>query len=670
MVEGTPADSSTITSDNLSQRLQQAQQAFVDKDTSVRPQDDMYRHVNGKWLDSFVMPADKTRFGTIIALRDKVDEDLDAIMQTLLSQDDLNPKQQQIVDLYQSYLDTARIEQLGLTPIAPMLEAIDKIESREALVAQMAYLHWLGVKMPIGIGVGTDTKVLDAHALYISQSGLGLPDKEYYLKADEKFGVYQEKYRAYIETLFKEAKLPYQGVAEMLYGLEQSLAKAHVDKATLRDSEARYNKMSIEQLMAESGQHFNWRDFLAASHLGAAKEAIVSSPDYLKTFDALFASTSIDRWKDYLRFRVLNHYASYLPEPIAQAKFDFYGKTLSGLEAQEPREKRALRLIDGMIGESMGELYVAKHFPPEAKEHLVKMLGFVKQAFEEAIASNSWMDPTTKAKALEKLQTMGLKVGYPDIFEDYSGIVIEPDNLVQNLINAGAYESRRNAQKLHQKVDKNEWGMLPHTVNAYNRPSQNEICFPAGILQAPLFSLEQSDAQNYGAIVAIIGHEISHGFDDQGRKYDKDGQLADWWTAEDAKAFEERTAKLVEQYNGYEPIPGACVNGSLTLGENIADLTGLRMALRAYELAYPEQQEQMPDGLTPCQTLFMSWGSSWKSKHREDALQATLLTDPHSPGEYRCNGILSNLEPFYEAFDVKPGDGMYLEDAKRTKLWF
>lgn len=675
MVNGNAALKEELTSDNLSQKLQSAQQAleqpnaFEHRDTSVRPQDDMYRHVNGKWLDTIEIPADKTSYGTFVELKDKVDDDLDVIMKALLSSSDLDPDAKQIVDLHRSFMDTDSIEKKGLEPIEPLLKAIDQIESRESLIAQMAYLHWIGIQLPIGIGVGTDSKVLDAHALYASQSGLGLPDRDYYLKEDEKFAAYQQGYRDYITKLFKLAGIKSPSIADSLYAIESEIAKNQVDKVTLRDREASYNKISVEELMSQSGQHFNWRDFLKLSHLESATEVITPTPSYLSAFDKMFDAVSIDDWKLYLKFKTLNHFASYLPEEISQAKFDFYGRTLSGVEVRQPREKRALRMIDSTLGESMGKLYVAKHFPPEAKEHLLRMLGFVKLAFKEGLEQNTWMDASTKAKALEKLDAMGLKVGYPDEFEDYSAIVIEPENLIQNVINAAAFESRRNSDKLHQRVDKNEWAMLPHEVNAYNMPSQNEICFPAGILQAPFFSLENTDAQNYGAIASIIGHEISHGFDDQGRKYDAHGQLSNWWTKQDAQAFEQRTAKLVAQYDGYEPIEGTCVNGRLTLGENIADLTGLRMALRAYQLAHPKQDEPMPEGLTPSQSLFMSWGTSWRTKMREDALQAKLLTDPHSPGEYRCNGILSNLQPFYEAFDVKPEDGMFLDEAKRTKLW-
>lgn len=641
--------------------------AYMDKNT--RPQDDFYQHLNGKWLDEFTIPADKSRYGAFVELRDKVDDDLHAIMADLLQDTTLSAKAQQIKDVYQSYLDTDTINALGIEPLKPWLELIANVKTHDQLAQVMGRLSWIGVSPPVDIAVYPDAKVYDAHAVYTGQAGLGMPDRDYYLKDEAKFLEFQNAYKQYIDDIMVLAGFDANS-ANTVYPMELSMAKEHWDRVRLRDPNATYNKMTITELERQYGQNFKWQTFLDEVGVGQATEIVVESPSYFEAFDKLLTQYSVEDWQTYLRFHLINRFASFLSSDYEDLKFAFYGKTLSGIEEQEPRTKRALQAVNNVVGESLGELYVAEHFPPEAKQALLHMLGFVKDSYREHIKSNTWMQDETKAKALEKLDAMGLKIGYPEVFKDYSSIETQADTLVQNFINGTIFHHQYAVQKLGEPVDRKEWHMLPHVVNAYYNPLENEIVFPAAILQPPFFDYNRTDAENYGAAAAVIGHEISHGFDDQGRQFDAKGQLNDWWTEQDSKAFEARTQQLITQYDEYEPIEGAYVNGKLTLGENIADLTGLYMAHYAYHLEHNSQPEVMPGPYSADQMLFMSWARVWRVKHREQALREQLISDPHAPGHFRCNGVLSNLAAFYQTYNVQEGDAMYIPESKRVKLWF
>ncbi len=657
----------------ISPELSEALQGLKDKQDThfhygdgVAPWDDFYRFVNGAWLDTFEIPDDKAIYGAFHGLRDKTSADLIALIQTLNEQGPSNADEQKIMALYQSYMDTDKVEALGLSPIEPMLNHIQSIDSIEALVYQMANLHAAGVKLPFAIYVSPDVKAEDEYALHITQSGLGLPEKQYYLKDDEKHQEYRQEYRAYITRLLEKAGLD-PTKADMIIELETKMAQAHWERERLRDANARYNKLSMEQLC--EGKHFPWQQFFEESGCYDLEHVIVGQVDYLQAFDDLFQSTSLEDWKAYMAFRTVNQFASYLPNDLASEKFNFYRGVLSGIKEPEPRGKRAMDFLDGTVGESLGKVYVAHHFPEEAKIKMIAMIDNIKQVFATSIENNTWMSDTTKAQALEKLAKMTIKLGYPDQWENIDDLEFSDDDLFGNVMAVSFHESLKAIDKIGKPVNKEEWHMNPQTVNAYFNPTTNEICFPAAILQPPFFDKDAIDALNYGAIGAVIGHEISHAFDDQGSHYNAEGKLVDWWTQDDLKEFQKRVEALALEYDAYEPLEGVHVNGHLTLGENIADLTGLTMAVRAYKMSHPQDSEPGVDGFTPTQSIFLSFSNVWRNKAREDAIRSRVATDPHAPGEFRANGTLRNVDAFHEAFETKEGDDMYKPEEKRIKLW-
>lgn len=662
-------------SEELVKRLKSVQDQFTLEnllthvDASEKPQEDFFRYMNGTWLNEFPIPEDKSSYGTFMEMRDKTLEQTKACLNHLLSSDKLDAEGQKIVDLYQSYMDTQTLNRLGIKPIEPFLDKIAKVDSIESLATLMADLHWIGVQLPFSVGVSIDSKQEDAYTLIVGQSGLGMPGRDYYLSDEGKYPHYREAYQHYVQSIFQViGKDEYD--AKSMIALETQIAQIQWPKAQCRDPQKTYNLYELGSMPQTVGDQFPWQTFFEASQCHDVKTCVVRQPDFLKEFDKLFAQTPLNVWKDYLAYKCISHFAPYLSENLSQLNFDFYSYTLQGIAQSTPRDEKALKLIDQVLGEAMGRQYVQRYFPESSKQRLLTMIELVKEAFAEGIEHNTWMNSSTKEKALEKLEAMRIKIGYPEKWLSYDAITIQPDTLIDNLISASSVESVREMEKLTQKVNKDEWLMLPHTVNAYNLPVQNEICFPAGILQAPFFDPKASDAQNFGAIGAIIGHEISHGFDDQGRKYDAKGQLTDWWTSDDANAFEQRVEGLVNQYNAFEPIEGAHVDGRLTLGENIADLTGLTMAYQAYKKLHKQDKEKFEGDVDPKKVLFMSWGSAWRSCEREDALRTKLATDPHSPGQYRCNAVLSHLPSFYKKFGVQEGDAMYLPEEKRVGLWF
>jgi putative endopeptidase len=640
-------------------------------DRGVRPQDDFFRYVNGSWLKSVRIPEDRSRYGAFEELAERTDQALLAIIEEATAARRAEPgsDEQKVGDLYRSFMDTARVEALGVEPLRPELRRIQALGSRKELPAHFARLRRMGVGLPFGFYVGQDAKQSDRYIAYLSQSGLGLPDRDYYLKQDDKFEQARQAYLRYAETMLRLAghRNPAEAARQIL-ALETALAERHWERARSRDREATYNLFSVEQLAREH-PNLGWRTFLDAADAEQTPGVVVRQPDYLRALDQLIATTPLDTWKAYLTLSLLDTYAGQLSRPFADARFDFSGRALQGLEEQRPRWKRGVDQVEAVLGMPLGRMYVRRHFRPEAKARMERLVDNLRVAFREGIDGLEWMGPETRAQAKDKLAKFTVKIGYPDRWPDYSGLEVRADDLVGNVMRSRAFEYGRMVGRLGQPIDREEWGMTPQTVNAYYSPSKNEIVFPAAILQPPFFDVEADDAVNYGAIGGVIGHEISHGFDDQGRRSDGEGNLRDWWTETDARAFEQRADMLVEQYAGYEPVEGLPINGRLTLGENIGDLSGLAVAYQAYRRSLDGAEAPIIGGFTGDQRFFMGWAQIWRNLYREEALRQRLLTDSHSPGEYRVNGVLVNLPEFYAAFGVEPGDRMYLAPEKRVKIW-
>jgi predicted metalloendopeptidase len=640
-------------------------------DRSVRPQDDFYRYANGTWLKTVQIPEDRSRYGAFDELREKSTEALHVLLEEAASSParKAGSDLQKVGDYYLSYMDTARIEKLGLSPLRPELKRIAAVKNASELPELFAHLRRIGVGTPFSFGVGQDAKQADRYIASVSQGGLGLPDRDYYLQEGEKFKATREAYARYIETLFRLAgeKDP-AGAAKGIVALETSLAKSHWDRARSRDREATYNLKTVAEL-GQLTPHFSWSRFLKAAGAEATPGVVVRQPDYLEALDRQLQEVPLAVWKQYLTFKVLDGYASNLNRAFADARFAFRGRVLQGLEEEGARWKRGVAVTEGALGEVLGRLYVERNFKPESRARMQQLVGNLLSAFRKGIDELEWMSPETKAEAQQKLAKFTVKIGYPDKWRDYSALVVKAGDLVGNEMRASEFSYQRMVGRLGQPVDRSEWGMTPQTVNAYYSSTMNEIVFPAAILQPPFFDPKSDDAVNYGAIGAVIGHEISHGFDDQGRRSDGDGNLRDWWTAADAKAFEAKTTMLGAQYDSFSPLPGMHVNGKLTMGENIGDLSGLAVAYKAYRIALGGKEAPVIEGFTGDQRFFLGWAQIWRGVSREEALRQQLLTDPHSPGEYRVNGVLRNLPEFYAAFGVKEGDGMYLAPEQRVKIW-
>ncbi len=640
-------------------------------DTSVRPQDDFYHYVDGTWLKETKIPADKSAYGSFSALYDESEKQMKEIIEEAANKPDkkAGSEEQKVGDFYLSYMDSAKIEELGLKPIEADLQKIKDVKNKRDLVDLMAYLQTMSIQRPFGFFVNQDQKKSDEYIGYLSQSGLGLPDRDYYLKDSEKFKNIRQKYTEYIEKLFTFAGIDNGAKkANRILDIETEIAKKHWTRVQNRDRDKTYNKYTISELK-KLAPAFNWAKYLKKADVKNADAVVVRQPDYFKAFNSIFRLVSTNDWKTYYTYKLLSNYASNLPTDFVNAQFDFYGKTLRGIEKNRPRWKRAVSAVNGTMGEVVGKIYVKKHFQPEAKKRMVELVGNLEQSFEDRLENLDWMDEATKKQALDKLSKFHAKIGYPDKWKDYSKLEISQDDLIGNVKRSDLVEYNRMVDKLGKPIDREEWHMTPQTVNAYYNPPMNEVVFPAAILQAPFFNMSADDAVNYGGIGAVIGHEISHGFDDQGRKSDGDGNLREWWTKEDEEKFMARAQKMVDEYNQFSPIDSMHVNGKLTLGENIADFAGLTVAYHAYKNSLNGKDAPVIDGLTGDQRFFMGWAQVWRRVYRPDELRRRLLTDPHSPGEYRCNGVLSNMPEFYAAFDVKEGDKMYRPEDQRVKIW-
>lgn len=643
---------------------------FIDK--SVKAQDDFYRHVSGEWLKNSEIPADRSSAGAFVDLSEAVIPRLHSITESLSKQ---KAKQgtdaQKIADLYASFMDTAKIEALGLKPLQSDFEKINAITDKKQIPALIAYLNLVSVTAPIDISIHQDNKDSTKYVLDVGQSGLGMPDRDYYLNnEDAKLKETRAKYLKHVEKMLALAgdKEAVKNASDIV-AFETELAKIQWTKVELRDPIKAYNKIELANLDTLT-PGFDWTSYLSGLGVqGKLDSIMVSQPSYLTAFNKVLQETNLDTLKVYFRWHLLSSSAGQLPKAFDEENFAFYGTTLRGTPSQEIRWKRAVRLADSAMGESLGKLYVEKYFPAQSKAKMEHLVSNLLLAYKQSIDTLDWMSPETKKEAQAKLASFTPKIGYPSKWRDYSGLTINKGDTVGNLRNTRMFASKMELSKLGKPIDREEWGMTPQTVNAYYNPEMNEIVFPAAILQAPFFDAKADDAVNYGGIGAVIGHEISHGFDDQGAQYDGKGNLRDWWTKEDHEKFTVKTAALIKQYNSFSPIPGYHVNGELTLGENIADNSGLAIAYKAYKLSLGGKPAPVIDGLTGDQRFFMGWAQVWRGKMRDSSMIVRLKTDPHSPGEMRTNGTLRNMKGFYDSYGVKEGDKMYLEPKDRVSIW-
>ncbi|WP_299556819.1 M13 family metallopeptidase [uncultured Mycolicibacterium sp.] len=645
-------------------------------DDNLRPQDDLFGHVNGRWLAEYEIPADRATDGAFRALHDRAEEQIrELITEAAASGAEPGTDEQRIGDLYASFMDTDTIAARGVAPLLEELARIDRAADAGELAAVLGALQRTGVGGGTGVYVDTDSKDSTRYLLHLTQSGLGLPDESYY--REERHAAVLAAYPGHIARMFA---LVYGGdpadhadTAARIVALETRLAAAHWDVVKRRDAELSYNLRRFADLPAEA-PGFDWAGWVTA--LGTTPdrvaELIVRQPDYLTAFAAAWAGEALDDWKAWLRWRVIHARAFLLTDELVAEDFEFYGRTLSGTQEIRERWKRGVSVVENLMGFALGKLYVERHFPPEAKSRMDELVANLREAYRVSISQLDWMTPQTREKALAKLDKFTPKIGYPAKWRDYSALEIRRDDLYGNYRRGYAVEFDRDIAKLGGPVDRDEWFMTPQTVNAYYNPGMNEIVFPAAILQPPFFDAEADDAANYGGIGAVIGHEIGHGFDDQGSKYDGDGNLVDWWTDADRAEFAKRTKALIEQYDAYTPRgldEQHKVNGAFTVGENIGDLGGLSIALLAYRLSLKGGQAPVIDGLTGEQRVFFGWAQVWRTKSREAEAIRRLAIDPHSPPEFRCNGVVRNIDAFYEAFGVTEDDALYLPPEQRVHIW-
>ncbi|MFM7035736.1 MAG: M13 family metallopeptidase [Planctomycetia bacterium] len=645
-------------------------------DTKVRPQNDLYEYVNGTWLKETPIPADKSNYGAFIKLDDLSRERIRAIVEKAAAEQmPAGSNARKVGDFHRAFMDTERVEKLGFTPVQPMLARIDGLSSHDEVARAFGDAGRLGVDSPIGHFVGIDGKDSTRHLTTVVQGGTTLPDRDYYLKDGEKEVAARKALAAYVDRL---ASLTGDAIAhpgETVLEVEKKLAEIQWPRDELRDAIKTYNKFQASEF-AKKTPNLRWAAFAEAAGTPGIADVNVTTPSYFEKLDTLFPTIDVATWKTWLRFKLLDAYAPFLAPDFEKAHFDFHGRAIAGIREELPRWKRSVEAISGQgagdfgaLGDVLGKLYVKEHFTPEAKARMDMLVKNLLAAFGSSIDELEWMTPTTKAKAKEKLAKITTKIGYPEAWRPYDGLEVKPDDLVGNIMRSRQFEHARNVSKLGKRVDREEWGMTPQTVNAYYNSSLNEIVFPAAILQPPFFSVDAPDALNYGGIGGIIGHEISHAFDDQGSRYDGDGNLENWWSDADRVAFEVLTKRLVEQYSSYEPLPARRVKGDFTLGENIADLSGLAVAYKAFQLAKGGKEPEKVQGWTSNQLFFVGWSRVWQRKYRDDELIRRLLTDPHSPSRYRANGPVSNLDAFYDAFEVKEGDALWKPVKERIRIW-
>ena len=642
-------------------------------DPGVRAQDDFYEHVNGGWLKKVEIPADKSRWGAFDELRENTLPQLREIIERAQQNPDrpVGSDQQKIGDLYASFMNEARRDSLGRKPLETEFARIAALRQNSDLPALIAYFNRIGVTAPFDMGVTQDGRDATRYVVTLVQSGLGLPDRDYYLKEDDaKLKDARLRYQALIETsLAQSGDGSAAGNARDILALETALAKAQWTKVENRNPVKTYNRVQLAELNALV-PGYDWKSWQAGTGIdGRVDYVVVRQPSFFTGAGKLLQDTPLPVWQAYFRWHVINHYASYLSAADVARNFAFYGTVLRGVPVNEPQWKRGVRVVEGGAGEILGKLYVEKYFPPENKARMEKLVANLLTAYRQSIDTLDWMSPATKREAQAKLATFVPKIGYPAKWRDYTKLSIDRDDLVGNVRRVAIFEHERQIAKLGKPIDRIEWGMTPQTVNAYYNPPKNEIVFPAAILQPPFFDANADDAVNYGGIGAVIGHEISHGFDDQGSQFDQVGNLRDWWTKEDHEKFAVKTRALVAQYDRYSPLPSYNVNGALTLGENIADNSGLAIAYKAYQLSLAGKPAPVIDGLTGDQRLYLGWAQVWRGKVRDAQQIVYIKTDPHSPAQFRGNGTLTNQPGFYSAFGVKEGDKMYLKPEERVSIW-
>jgi putative endopeptidase len=646
-------------------------------DTSVKPQDDFYLYANGGWLKRNPVPPEYSRWGSFSELEEKNNEALRKIAEKAANTRPVPttaPEVQKVGDYYASGMDEKTIESVRARPLEDELKRIDAIKDRSDLLKAIAHLHTIGVDAFFQFGSGQDAKDSTREIAQAVQGGLGLPDRDYYIKTDEDS---KKKRAAYIEhitkmlTLLGETPGNAAEDANKIMAFETALAKASRTRVELRDPQKNYNKMSPADLQKLTPD-WNWSEYFNAIKLTEPGDINVGQPDFFKGANAALTKTPIDDWKTYLRWHLIDDAATELSNDFVNEDFNFNQGVLRGTKEIKPRWKRVVTSTNGALGEALGKLYVADYFPPEAKARALEMINNLKAALADRIKTLDWMDEPTKQEALKKLAAMNVKIGYPDKWRDYSPLNIDRGSYVSNAMRAANFEVNRELKKIGKPVDRTEWGMTPPTVNAYYNAHMNEIVFPAGILQPPFFDPKADDAVNYGGMGAVIGHEMTHGFDDQGRQFDAVGNLRDWWSPKSAAKFKERSQAVVQQYSEYTPVPGTHVNGELTLGENIADIGGIKLAYAALQKALdknPQAREQKIEGFTPEQRFFLGWAQVWRANQREDDLRLRLNTDPHSPTHYRCNGPISNMPEFQQAFNIPDGSAMVRPANKRVNIW-
>jgi len=651
-------------------------------DPDVRPQDDLYAHVNGLWVASHEIPADRAMDGSFRALHDQAEEQVrDIIVDAGAAAADgtsTDPVEAKVGALYASFMDTDTIAARGLDPLRVDLALIAGATSQAELTGVLGALQRTGGAGGVEFFVDNDSKEPTRYVVLLSQSGLGLPDESYY--RDAQYAEILAAYRPHVARMLRLGggaadDATADELAGRVVGLETKLAAGHWDVVKDRDADLTYNAMTLTEL-AERAPGFDWNSWVLAlgAPVGAFDRLVVREPSFAEAFAQLWQSEPLEDWQAWLTFHLISSRASYLTDELVEANFDFYGRTLTGAQELRDRWKRGVSVVQGVLGEAVGKVYVERHFPPSHKARMEELVSHLVEAYRESITGLEWMGEETRTKALAKLDAFTPKIGYPVRWRDYSALVVEADDLVGNIMRAHAAEQDRELAKIGKPIDRDEWFMTPQTVNAYYNPGLNEIVFPAAILQPPFFDADADPAVNYGGIGAVIGHEIGHGFDDQGSKYDGNGLLEDWWTAEDRAEFETRTKALIDQYSEFSPaqLGGSHhVNGELTIGENIGDLGGLSIALKAYRIALGTPLSEAPviDGLTGVQRVLLGWAQVWQAKGRDEEIVRRLAMDPHSPNEFRCNGVVRNVDEFYEAFDVRPGDALYLPPQERVRIW-
>ena len=644
--------------------------AVDELDEAVRPQDDLFRHVNGRWISRTEIPSDKARYGSFYLLAEEAEK---AVREIIMEAQSADPgtEARKVGDLYASFMDEGRVNALGAAPLADALADVSRIDSIDTLLATLGRLERGGSSGFVQLFVDNDPGQPERYLVFVEQGGLGLPDESYY--REEKFADIRAKYPVFLERMLTLAGLDDAAVrASRIVALETEIASHHWDNVATRDSEKTYNPMawSATNDLVGAVDLDVWLSAIGVPE-HSFDEVVVRQPSFLSGLESVLRADNLDAWRDWLAWQVIRSNAAYLSQDFVDANFDFYGRTLTGTPELRARWKRGVSLVEGALGEAVGRIYVERHFPDAAKQSMDVLVAHLVEAYRQSIEKLDWMGPETRTRALDKLDKFTPKIGYPVKWRDYSSLAISVDDLIGNVRATNEFEFQRELGKIGTPLDRDEWFMTPQTINAYYNPGFNEIVFPAAILQYPFFDETRDSAANYGAIGAVIGHEIGHGFDDQGSKFDGDGMLTDWWTPEDRAAFEQRTASLIEQYNALAPrqTPDHHVNGALTIGENIGDLGGLSIAWKAYLLSLNGQEPPVIDGLSGAQRFFLSWAQAWQITAREEEVIRLLSIDPHSPNEFRCNQIVRNIDEFYETFGVTETDALWLDPKDRVTIW-